>query len=148
VSAEKNMPQDKNQKAYRKPLPHIDEESRPWWEAAQRHELYVQKCRDCGDLRFHPRAQCTSCLSSRTEWIRCKSTGKIYTFTVTRQNQAAGFRDSLPYVMAWVEVDEGLKMLTNIVDCPPEQVKIGMPVEAVFDDVTPEVTLVKFRPAR
>jgi uncharacterized OB-fold protein len=142
------MPQDKNQKAYRKPLPHIDEESRPWWEAAQRHELYVQKCRDCGDLRFHPRAQCTSCLSSRTEWIRCKGTGKIYTFTVTRQNQAAGFRDSLPYVMAWVEVDEGLKMLTNIVDCPPEQVKIGMPVEAVFDDVTPEVTLVKFRPAR
>ncbi len=142
------MPQDKNQKAYRKPLPHIDEESRPWWEAAQRHELYVQKCRDCGDLRFHPRAQCTSCLSSRTEWIRCKGTGKIYTFTVTSQNQAAGFRDSLPYVMAWVEVDEGLKMLTNIVDCPPEQVKIGMPVEAVFDDVTPEVTLVKFRPAR
>lgn len=142
------MPQDKSQKAYRKPLPHIDEESRPWWEAAQRHELYAQKCRDCGALRFHPRAQCTSCLSSRTEWIRCKGTGKIYTFTVTNQNQATGFREALPYVMAWVEVDEGLKMLTNIVDCPPEQVKIGMPVEAVFDDVTPEVTLVKFRPAR
>lgn len=142
------MPQDKNQKAYRKPLPHIDEESRPWWEAAQRHELYIQKCRECGDLRFHPRALCTGCMSSRTEWIRCRGTGKIYTFTVTNQNQAGGFRDSLPYVMAWVEVDEGLKMLTNIVDCPPEQVKIGMPVEAVFDDVTPEVTLVKFRPAR
>jgi len=142
------MPQDKSPKAYRKPLPHIDEESRPWWEAVQRHELYVQKCRDCGDLRFHPRALCTSCMSSRTEWVRCKGSGKIYTFTVTNQNQAGGFRDSLPYVMAWVEVDEGLKMLTNIIDCPPEQVKIGMPVEAVFDDVTPEVTLVKFRPAR
>ena len=142
------MPQDKSPKAYRKPLPHIDEESRPWWEAAQRHELYIQKCRDCGDLRFHPRTLCTNCLSSSTEWVRCKGTGKIYTFTVTNQNQAAGFRDELPYVMAWVEVDEGLKMLTNIVDCPPEQVKIGMPVEAVFDDVTPEVTLVKFRPAR
>ena len=142
------MPQDKSPKAYRKPLPHIDEESRPLWEAAQRHELYIQKCRDCGDLRFHPRTLCTNCLSSRTEWVRCKGTGKIYTFTVTNQNQAAGFRDELPYVMAWVEVDEGLKMLTNIVDCPPEQVKIGMPVEAVFDDVTPEVTLVKFRPAR
>ncbi len=142
------MPQDKSPKAYRKPLPHIDEESRPWWEAAQRHELYIQKCRDCGDLRFHPRALCTSCMSARTEWVRCKGTGKIYTFTVTNQNQAGGFRDSLPYIMAWVEVDEGLKMLTNIVDCPPEQVKIGMPVEAVFDDVTPEVTLVKFRPAR
>jgi uncharacterized protein len=142
------MPQEKDKKSYRKPLPHIDEESRPWWEAAQRHELYVQKCRDCGDLRFHPRTLCTACMSSRTEWVRCKGTGKIYTFTVTYQNQASGFRDSLPYVMAWVEVDEGLKMLTNIVDCPPEQVKIGMPVEAVFDDVTPEVTLVNFRPAR
>jgi len=142
------MPQEKTPKAYRKPLPHIDEESRPFWEALQRHELYVQKCRDCGDLRYHPRALCTSCMSSRTEWVRAKGTGKIYTFTVTMQNQAAGFRETLPYVMAWVEIDEGLKLLTNIVDCPPEQVKIGMPVEAVFDDVTPEVTLVKFRPAR
>jgi uncharacterized protein len=76
-----------------------------------------------------------------------KGTGKIYTFTVTYQNQASGFRESLPYVMAWVELDEGVKMLTNVVDCPPEQVKIGMPVEAVFDDVTPMVTLLKFRPA-
>ena len=142
------MPQQKEPRAYRKPLPHIDEENRPWWEAAQRHELYIQKCRDCGDLRFHPRALCTSCMSSRTDWVRCAGGGKIYAFTVTNQNQAAGFREALPYVMAWVELDEGVKMMTNIVDCPPEQVKIGMPVEAVFDDVTPEVTLVKFRPAR
>ncbi len=142
------MPQEKEPRAYRKPLPHIDEESRPWWEAVQRHELYLQKCRECGDLRFHPRALCTSCMSPRTEWVRCKGGGRIYAFTVTNQNQAAGFRESLPYVMAWVELEEGVKMLTNIVDCPPEQVKIGMPVEAVFDDVTPAVTLVKFRPAR
>jgi uncharacterized OB-fold protein len=142
------MPQERDKKRYAKPLPHIDEENRPWWEAVQRHELYVQKCRDCGDVRFHPRALCTNCLSSNTEWVRSKGTGHIYTFTVTNQNQASGFRDSLPYVMAWVELDEGVKMLTNIVDCPPEQVKIDMPVEAVFDDVTPEVTLVKFCPAR
>lgn len=142
------MAQETEKKKYAKPLPHIDEENRPWWEAVQRHELYVQRCRDCGDMRFHPRALCTNCLSSNTEWVRCKGSGKIYTFTVTNQNQASGFRESLPYVMAWVELDEGLKMLTNVVDCPPEQVKIGMPVEAVFDDVTPDVTLVKFRPAR
>jgi uncharacterized OB-fold protein len=142
------MPQERETKAYRKPLPHIDEEMRPWWEALQRHELYVQKCRDCGDLRFHPRARGPSCLSSRTEWVRAKGTGKVYTFTVTYQNQASGFRESLPYVMAWVELDEGLKLLTNVVDCPPEQVKIGLPVEAVFDDATPAVTLLKFRPAR
>jgi uncharacterized OB-fold protein len=142
------MPDEKNQKRYAKPLPHIDEEMRPWWEAAQRHELYIQKCRDCGDLRFHPRALCTSCMSSRTEWVKSGGRGKIYTYTVTNQNGSAGFRDSLPYVLAWVELDEGVKLLTNIVDCPPTQVKIDMPVEAVFDDVTPEVTLVKFRPVK
>ena len=142
------MPQDKEAKPYRKPLPHIDEEMRPWWEALQRHELYVQKCRDCGDLRFHPRALCPNCLSSRTEWMRSKGNGKIYTFTTTYQNQASGFRDSLPYVMAWVELEEGVKLLSNIVDCPPEQVRIGMPVEAVFADVAPAVTLLNFRPAR
>ena len=141
------MPQERDKKRYAKPLPHIDEESRPWWEAVQRHELYIQKCRDCGDLRFHPRALCTNCLSSNTEWVKCRGSGHIYTFTVTNQNQASGFRDSLPYVLAWVQLDEGVKLMTNIVDCPPEQVKIDMPVEAVFDDVTPEVALVKFRPA-
>ncbi len=140
------MPETRESKRYTKPLPHIDEETRPWWEAAQRHELYIQKCRDCGDLRFHPRALCTSCMSSDTEWLRCSGRGKIYTFTVTNQNGSAGFRDSLPYVLAWVELDEGVKLLTNIIDCPPDQVRIDMPVEAVFDDVTPDVTLVKFRP--
>ena len=141
------MADEKEKKRYAKPLPHIDEEMRPWWEAAQRHELYIQKCRDCGDLRFHPRALCTSCMSSRVEWVKCSGRGKIYTFTVTNQNGSAGFRDSLPYVLAWVELEEGVRMLTNIVECPPAQVKIDQAVEAVFDDVTPEVTLVKFHPA-
>ncbi len=133
-------------KAYAKPLPHLDEENRPWWEALKRHELYLQRCRDCGALRYYPRALCPECLSSRTEWVRSQGTGKVYTFTITYQNTAPGFRESLPYVLAYVELDEGLKMLTNIVDCRPEEVRIGMPVAVVFDDVTPEVTLAKFRP--
>ncbi|MGC1341755.1 MAG: Zn-ribbon domain-containing OB-fold protein [Candidatus Binataceae bacterium] len=141
------MPEQKEKK-YSKPLPHLDEENRPWWEAMKRHELYIQKCRDCGDTRYYPRALCPSCLSSRTEWIRAKGRGKVYTFTTTYQNGAPGFRESLPYIMAYVELDEGLKMLTNLVECRPEEVKIGMPVEVVYEDVTPEVTLAKFRPAR
>jgi len=139
---------DQKQGKYLKPLPSVDEETRPWWEALQRHELYVQKCRDCGDLRYHPRAQCTSCLSPRTEWVRCSGRGTLYTFTATYQNQSAGFRESLPYIMAWVELEEGVKMLTNLVECRPEEAKIGMPVEVVYEDVTPQVTLAKFRPAR
>jgi uncharacterized OB-fold protein len=139
---------DQKDKKYSKPLPHLDEENRPWWEAIKRHELYVQKCRACGNLRYYPRVQCTSCLSPQTEWVRCSGRGKVYTFTATFQNQAPGFRESLPYIMAYVELDEGLKMLTNLVECRPEEVKIGMPVEVVFADVTPEVTLAHFRPAR
>jgi uncharacterized protein len=139
---------DERPKKYAKPLPHIDEEVRPWWEALKRHELYIQKCHDCGFTRYYARALCTNCQSSNTEWVRCSGRGTIYTFTATYQNQGPGFRDSLPYVMAYVDLEEGLKMLTNIVDCPPDQVKIGMPVEVVYEDATPEVTLAKFRPAR
>jgi uncharacterized OB-fold protein len=70
-------------KKYAKPLPHLDEENRPWWEALQRHELYIQKCGKCGDLRYYPRALCTNCMSPETQWIKCSGRGKVYTFTTT-----------------------------------------------------------------
>ena len=132
---------------YAKPLPRIDEESKGFWEGCQRRELYLQRCRACGTVRHYPRALCPNCLSDRTEWMRASGKGTVYTFTVTHQNQSPGFRDGLPYVMAYVELAEGVRMLTNIVDCAPDAVRIGMPVEIVFDDVTPAVTLPKFRPA-
>lgn len=132
---------------YTKPLPRIDEESKGFWEACQRRELYVQRCRDCGALRHYPRALCPTCLSDRTEWLRCSGCGTVYTFTVTFQNQAPGFRDALPYVMAYVDLDEGVRMLTNIVGCAPDAVRVGMRVEVVFEDVTPSITLPKFKPA-
>jgi hypothetical protein len=134
-------------KAYRKPLPRVDEESRGYWEALARHELYLQRCRDCGRLRFYPRALCPACLSSATEWVRSSGRGTVWTFTVTHQNQAPGFREELPYVLAVVELEEGVRMMTNVVCCAPEAVRIGMRVEVVFEDVTPEITLPKFRPA-
>ena len=134
-------------KPYRKPLPRVDEESRGWWEALARHELYFQRCRDCGTKRLYARAVCTSCMSSATGWVRASGRGRVYTFTVTHQNQAPGFREELPYVLALVELDEGPRLMTNVVGCAPDAVRIGMAVEVVFDDVTPEVTLPKFRPA-
>lgn len=132
-------------KDYKKPLPHIDEENRWFWEACARHELYLQKCGSCGTLRFHPRALCPACLSSQIEYVRASGRGKVYTFTVTYQNQASGFRDELPYVMAYVELDEGPRILTNVVRTPIESVKIGMPVEVVFDDVDEELAIPKFQ---
>ena len=132
----------------KKPLPRSDEESKGFWEACQRHELYVQQCGECGTLRYYPRALCPSCLSDDTEWVLSSGRGTVYTYTVTYQNQAPGFRDALPYVLAYVTLDEGVRLLTNIVDCRPEEVRIGMPVELVFDDVSAEVALPKFKPAQ
>ena len=133
-------------KPSRKPLPRIDEESRGYWEALARHELYFQRCRECGTKRFYPRALCPRCLSSATEWVRASGWGTVYSFTVTHQNQAPGFREELPYVLAIVELDEGVRMMTNVVGCAPDAVRIGMPVQVVFEDVTAEITLAKFRP--
>lgn len=131
---------------YAKPLPRIDEESKGYWEACQRRELVVQRCGACGALRHYPRALCPRCLSERVEWQRCSGRGTVYTFTVTHQNQAPGFRDALPYVLAYVELEEGVRLLTNLVDCAPDAVRIGMPVAVVFEDATPEITLPKFKP--
>jgi uncharacterized OB-fold protein len=130
-----------------KPLPRVDEESKGFWEGCRRHELYLQRCAACTTLRYYPRALCPRCLSERVEWVRASGDGTVYTFTITYQNQAPGFRDALPYVMAYVELDEGVRMLTNIVGCAPAEVRIGMPVRVVFEDLTPEVTIPTFAPA-
>ena len=127
-------------------LPRVDEESRGWFEGLARHELWLQRCSSCGTIRFYPRAVCTVCLSSEVVWERASGRGAVYTFTVTHQNQAPGFREMLPYVYAIVELEEGVRVPTNIVGCPPDTVRIGLPVEVVFEDVTQEITLPKFRP--
>lgn len=141
------MGDPKKEKHYAKPLPRVDQESKGFWEASRRHELYLQRCTRCRSMRYYPRALCPRCLSDATEWVLSSGRGTVYTYTVTHQNQAAGFRDALPYVLAYVELDEGVRMLTNIVGCDPADVKIGMPVEVVFEDVTPDVTLPKFKPS-
>ena len=132
-------------KDYKKPLPHLDEENRWFFEACARHELYLQKCASCGTVRFYPRALCPSCASSKTETVRASGRGRVYTFTVTHQNQAPGFRDELPYVMAYVELDEGPRILTNIINTPPSEVKIDLPVEVVFEDIDENLAIPKFQ---
>jgi len=137
-----------DRKDYKKPLPHLDEENRWFWEACARHELYLQRCGACSTIRFYPRALCPSCLSSKTDYVRASGHGTVYTFTVTYQNQAAGFRDELPYVMAYVELDEGPRILTNVVNTPVGAVSIGMPVEVVFEDVDEGIAIPKFQRAQ
>jgi uncharacterized OB-fold protein len=132
--------------AYKKPIPHVDEESKGYWEACRRHELVLQRCSACRTLRYYPRAVCPECMSSEVTWERMSGRGTVYTFTATYQNQSPGFRDELPYVLAYVTLDEGVQMLTNIVGCPADQVKIGMPVEVTFEDVNDHIAIPRFRP--
>jgi len=131
---------------YQKPLPGIDELTRPYWEAAKRHELLLQKCQQCGHYRYPPGESCPSCLSDELEWVKISGRGTIYTWTVFHQVYHPAFAGDVPYAVVTVELKEGPRMTTNLVDCPIEDIRIDMPVEVVFDDVTEEITLPKFRP--
>ena len=133
---------------YTGPLPVPTPETRPFWEAARRHELQIQACRACGTYLFFPRALCPRCFAADLEWRRVSGRGTLHTFTIVERGQR-GFPLATPYVLAVVELAEGPRMMTNLVGIEPDpaKVRIGMPVEVVFDDVTPEVTLPRFRPA-
>jgi uncharacterized OB-fold protein len=111
----------------------------------RRHELKLQKCGGCGAFIYYPRPRCPHCLSENLEWRNVSGRGKLYSYTVVRRASSRAFADG-PYVLAIVELDEGPRMTTNLM-AEPEKIKIGMPVTVAFDDVTPEHTLVKFKPA-
>lgn len=132
---------------YEKPLPHLTELNKPFWLAARERKLLLQRCNDCGQFIFFPRPLCPHCGSENLKWEQGSGRGKVHTFGVIRRPTVRGFDAEVPYVFAIVELEEGPRMVTNIVGCPVEQVKVNMPVEAVYEDVTPEITMVKFRPA-
>lgn len=132
---------------YKKPLPRPSTASRPFWQAAKRHELQLQRCNSCGAHVFYFREVCPECLASDLQWVKVSGKGTVYSYTVARAPTHPAFAEDVPYIVAIVELAEGPHITTNITGCRPNEVKIGMSVVATFDDVTPEVTLVKFRPA-
>ena len=131
---------------YQKPLPRIDETNRSYWEAAKQHELVLQRCHECGQYRYPPGNTCPNCLSDSMVWVKASGQGTVYTWTVFHQVYHPAFAGDVPYAVVAVELEEGPRMTTNLADCPIEDIRIGMPVEVVFDDVTEEITLPKFRP--
>ena len=132
---------------YAGPVPVPTPESRPFWEAARRHALQLQRCRGCGAWVFYPRAACPTCLSADLEWRPVSGRGTLHTFTVVHRGQK-GFPLGSPYVIAMVELEEGPRLMTNLVGVAPdpEYIRIGMPVEVVFEDVTADIALPRFRP--
>lgn len=131
---------------HNKPLPVIDHDSRPFWEAARRHELMLQRCNNCKSYIFYPRAVCPTCMSDELAWEKVSGQGSVYSYTVVHRAPAA-FADDVPYVVAIIQLAEGPRMLSHVIKCPPAQVRIGMPVQVVFEDVNDEITLPKWEPA-
>ena len=127
-------------------LPEVHGDTAPFWGGCRQHEFRLQRCRSCGSYQHYPRPFCGECYHTDLEWAVSSGKGTVWTYTITYQHGAPHFRWRLPFVLAYVELEEGVKVMSNIVDTPPDSVYIGMPVQVTFVDVTPEVSIYQFRP--
>ena len=121
------------------------EESEAFFEAARDHRFLIQKCIACGEYQFYPRKICIHCGSSGVEWVEASGRGVVHTFTVVHRGMP-GWREEGPYVAAIVQLEEGPRITTNIVECASSDVKIEMPVEVTFVDEG-QYVMPRFRPA-
>jgi uncharacterized OB-fold protein len=131
---------------YSKPLPIPDVDSKEFWDGCHRHELLLQKCSDCGSYYFPPGPNCPQCFSTNVKWEKVSGRGTVYTYTVVRRALSPDWEDAVPYTVGVIELAEGPRMVSNVVECSPEDVKIGMSVEVTFDNITENATLPKFKP--
>lgn len=131
-----------------RPLPVPSPESRPYWDGCKRHELLMQRCRSCGEHQFFPRVLCRNCLSRDLEWSRVSGRGRLLSYSVVHRPPSRHFAAEAPYTVALIKLEEGPQMVSQVVECPPDDVYLDMPVEVVFEDVSAEISLPKFRPHR
>jgi uncharacterized protein len=128
---------------YDRPLPVIDDDSRPYWDAAREHRLLIQRCDGCGRAVFYPRSVCPYCGSAALTWFAAAGTGTVHSYTVAHRPAGPAFADAVPLVVALIDLDEGARMLSNV-RADPGAMTVGARVRVWYDDVTPEVTLPKF----
>jgi len=131
-----------------KPVPVVNPWARPFWEAAREERLIIQQCADCKKHIFYPRIACPDCFSDNVVWVEASGRGTIYTFTVVENNAPSAFIGDIPYVVAVIRLEEGVQMLSNVVDCDPYSLRCDMPVEVVFEKLNDEFTLPKFKPVQ
>lgn len=135
------MPQDR-------PLPLPNPLTAPYWRGAKEHRLVLPRCGDCGRYHFYPRSLCPHCGSSRLAWAAASGGGEVYSYTVVHRAPSESFKKEVPYVVAIVALAEGPHLMTRLVGVEPASVKIGLRVEAAFEDVNDEISLPVFRPAQ
>ena len=121
-------------------------DNKEFWAGCKGHELRFQRCEACGHVRWPASIICPMCYSKEMKWIVAEGKGRVYSFAVYHVAYHPGFENDLPYVVADVELEEGPRLVTNIVGCRPDEVKCEMPVEVTWEDVTQEFSLPKFKP--
>lgn len=127
-------------------LPTPDETTEEYWAAAADGRLLIKRCADCMRTHAYPRPFCPHCWSDAVEWVEASGRASVYTFSIVRQNDLPPFKEWLPYVAAIVDLEEGPRLMTNIVDCPIEDVRIGMEVELATREAD-DITVPVFRPS-
>ncbi|HEY6130382.1 MAG TPA: Zn-ribbon domain-containing OB-fold protein [Halioglobus sp.] len=124
------------------PLPHTTALSRPHWDACREGKLKVQRCRQCETYIFIPQPRCTTCQSADLEWVECSGRGLVYSFTVVHRAPRPQFE--IPYIVAIIAMEEGWHMLSNVLECAPEDAAIGLAVKVRFKKMNTEITLPYF----
>ena len=132
--------------AMRFDLPQPDLETEPFWAAAKDGRLLIKRCSACGKPHFYPRPFCPFCWSDAVEWEEASGRATLYTWSVVRRNDLPPFPERVPYVAAIVDLAEGPRMMTNVVDCEFDAITMGMELEAVFHPISDDITIVQFRP--
>ena len=133
--------------AIRFDLPQPDLETQPFWDAAREGRLLIKRCNACARTHFYPRPFCPHCWSQDVEWMDASGRATLYTWSVVHRNDLPPFHERVPYVAAVVDLAEGPRMMTNVVDCEFDRLEVGMALDAVFHPTSDEVTIVQFRPA-
>ena len=124
------------------PVPSLDNQY--WFDKCKEHVLVLRQCRECKAFSHPPRPNCTNCGSSDLNWVESTGKGTIFTFTVTRQPVRRPLVGRTPWIVVEVELEEGVHMISNLIDVDCDDLQIGMAVEVVFDQVDDEITLPKF----
>lgn len=128
-------------------LPTPDAETQPFWDAANEGRLLIKRCGACGEAHFYPRPFCPGCWSADVEWIEASGRATLYTYSIVYRNDLPPWPERVPYVAAVVDLEEGPRLMTNVVDCPFDRLAVGMAVEAVFHQHAEDVRIPVFRPA-
>jgi uncharacterized OB-fold protein len=131
-----------------KPSPPIHPWTKPFWDGTREGKLVIQQCQVCHRHVFYPRLHCPFCSSGNLSWIQATGRGTVYTFSVVENNAPSAFLNDMPFIIAIVRLEEGVQMMTNLVDCDPAQVRCDMPVTVTFEPLDDRITLPKFRPTR